>query len=128
MGDWALVDTMVTDGLWEAFNNYHMGNTAENIAERWGISREEQDAFALASQQKAAAAMTAGRFNDEILPLQIPQRKGDPIIVVVDEQPRPETQLSSLSSLRAAFKKNGTVTAGNSVDDKRWCRYGHRYD
>jgi len=114
MGDWALVDTMVTDGLWEAFNNYHMGNTAENIAERWNITRAEQDAFALASQQKAAAAITARRFTDEIQPLQIPQRKGDPIIVDTDEQPRPDTQLESLVKLRPAFKKDGTVTAGNS--------------
>ena len=114
MGNWALQDTMVTDGLWDAFHDYHMGITAENIAQRWDISRAEQDAFALASQQKAGAALAAGRFNDEIQAIEVPQRKGEPLIVDTDEQPRPATQLESLAKLRASFSKDGTVTAGNA--------------
>lgn len=114
MGDWKMQDTMVTDGLWDAFNDYHMGITAENIAERWDISRAEQDAFALQSQQKAAAAQEAGRFVAEIIPVLVPQRRGEPKVVNVDEQPRPDTNAESLAKLRPAFSKSGSVTAGNA--------------
>jgi len=114
MGSWELLDTMVVDGLWDAFNDYHMGQTAENIADRWHINRDEQDAFAVHSQQKAAQAQTSGRFAEEILPITIPQRKGDPVIVEADEQIRPNTSLDSLAKLRPAFVKDGTVTAGNA--------------
>lgn len=113
MGDGALVDTMVKDGLWDAFNNIHMGVTAENIAKEFGISREEQDAFAAASQQKAGAAMEAGKFKDEIVPVTIKGRKGDTIIDT-DEHPRPDTTADGLAKLRPAFDKEGTVTAGNA--------------
>ncbi|WP_369922243.1 acetyl-CoA C-acetyltransferase [Marinomonas polaris] len=114
MGNWELLDSMVTDGLWDAFNDYHMGQTAENIANRWDISRQEQDAFAANSQQKAAQAQAAGRFVEEILPISIPQRKGEPVIVDADEQIRSDTTAESLGKLRAAFAKEGTVTAGNA--------------
>lgn len=114
MGNWELLDSMVTDGLWDAFNDYHMGQTAENIAQRWDISRAEQDAFAVHSQQKAAQAQAAGRFVDEILPVSIPQRKGEPLLVDADEQIRPDTSTESLAKLRPAFAKEGTVTAGNA--------------
>lgn len=114
MGNWELVDSMVSDGLWDAFNNYHMGQTAENIANRWGISRAEQDQFAERSQHKAAQAQSAGRFVEEILPVSIPQRKGDPVIVDADEQIRPNTNAESLAKLRPAFAKEGSVTAGNA--------------
>ncbi|WP_426415893.1 acetyl-CoA C-acetyltransferase [Aestuariirhabdus sp. LZHN29] len=114
MGNWSMVDTMVSDGLWDAFNDYHMGITAENIAQQYGFTRAQQDAFAAHSQQKAAAACANNRFADEITPVAVPQRKGDPIIVDRDEQPRPETTIESLSRLRPAFKKEGTVTAGNA--------------
>lgn len=114
MGNWELVDSMLKDGLWDAFNDYHMGITAENIAEKYGISREAQDAFALDSQRKATAAMEAGRFADELLPINIPQRKGEPIIVARDQGPRPETSPELLARLKPVFKKNGTVTAGNA--------------
>ncbi|SFR45333.1 acetyl-CoA C-acetyltransferase [Marinobacter gudaonensis] len=114
MGDWNLVDTMIKDGLWDAFNDYHMGITAENIVEKYGISRQEQDEFAAASQQKAAAARAAGYFDDQIVPVTIPQRKGDPIVVDRDEGPRDGVTAEGLANLRAAFKKDGTVTAGNA--------------
>ena len=114
MGDWKAVDTMITDGLWDAFNGYHMGITAENVAEKYQTSREEQDSFAAASQQKAAAAREAGKFVDEIIPVQIPQRKGDPVIFDQDEYIKPGTQAEKLAGLRPAFKKDGTVTAGNA--------------
>jgi len=115
MGDWALVDTMVRDGLWDIFNDYHMGCTAENLVERFGISREEQDAFAAASQQKAEAAQKGDRFADEIVPVEIPRRKQEPLIFERDEFPRHGTTAAGLSGLRAAFKTdNGTVTAGNA--------------
>lgn len=114
MGHWSLLDTMISDGLWDAFNDYHMGQTAENIASRWKISREEQDAFALSSQHKAAQAQAAGRFLEEIIPVQIPQRHGEPITVAADEQIRPNSSLESLARLRPAFKQDGTVTAGNA--------------
>ncbi len=114
MGNWTLLDSMVTDGLWDAFNDYHMGQTAENIASRWDISRDDQDAFAVNSQRKAAEAQTSGRFVEEISPISIPQRKGEPAIVALDEQIRPNTNIESLSKLRPAFSKDGSVTAGNS--------------
>ncbi|MFW9078952.1 acetyl-CoA C-acetyltransferase [Pseudomonas sp. P2757] len=114
MGHAQIVDTMISDGLWDAFNDYHMGITAENLVDKYQISREQQDAFAAASQQKAAAAIEAGRFVDEITPILIPQRKGDPVAFKVDEQPRGETTAESLAKLRPAFKKDGSVTAGNA--------------
>lgn len=114
MGDWKLVDTMITDGLWDAFNNYHMGITTENIVDKYGFTREEQDAFASTSQNKAEAAVTSGRFKDEIIPVTIPQRKGDPVVFDTDEQPRFGCTPDALAKLRPAFKKDGTVTAGNS--------------
>jgi len=114
MGNWSMIDTMVNDGLWDAFNDYHMGITAENIVEKYGISREEQDAFAAASQQKAVAAQNAGYFDGQIVPVSIPQRKGDPIVVAKDECPRDGVTGDSLAKLRPAFKKDGTVTAGNA--------------
>ena len=114
MGNWSMVDTMIKDGLWDAFNDYHMGITAENIVEKYGISRDEQDEFAAASQQKAAAALNAGYFDGQIVPVSIPQRKGDPIVVDRDEGPRDGVTAESLGNLRAAFKKDGTVTAGNA--------------
>ncbi|MCG8609594.1 MAG: acetyl-CoA C-acetyltransferase [Pseudomonadales bacterium] len=119
MGNWQLEDTMIKDGLWDAFNDYHMGITAENIVEKYGISREEQDQFAVHSQQKAEAAQKAGRFADEIVSVSIPQRKGDPIIVDTDENPRHGATLEKFSGLRPAFKKDGTVTAANasSIND-----------
>ena len=113
MGDAEAVDMMIKDGLWCAFGNYHMGITAENIAEKFSISREMQDKFALESQNKALAAIHSGRFKDEIVPVAVPQRKGDPKIFEVDEHPR-ETSLELLARLRPAFKKDGTVTAGNA--------------
>jgi acetyl-CoA C-acetyltransferase len=114
MGNWSMVDTMIKDGLWDAFNDYHMGITAENIVDKYGISREEQDEFAAASQQKAAAARNAGYFDGQIVPVSIPQRKGDPIVVDRDEGPRDGVTAEGLGNLRAAFKKDGTVTAGNA--------------
>jgi acetyl-CoA C-acetyltransferase len=113
MGPAELVDTMIKDGLWDAFNGYHMGNTAENVAKRWQITREDQDAFAAASQQKAEAAQKAGRFKDEIVPVTIKGRKGD-TVVADDEYPKHGTTLESLAKLRPAFDKDGTVTAGNA--------------
>ncbi|TBW07938.1 acetyl-CoA C-acyltransferase [Azotobacter chroococcum] len=114
MGHANLLDSMIQDGLWDAFNNYHMGITAENLVEKFGISREEQDALAAASQQKAVAAIEAGHFRSQITPISIPQRKGDPIVFDTDEQPRAETTLEALSKLKPAFKKDGSVTAGNA--------------
>ncbi|MDC7125513.1 MAG: acetyl-CoA C-acetyltransferase [Spirochaetales bacterium] len=114
MGDGQIVDPMIKDGLWDAFNNYHMGITAENLAEKYNISREEQDAFAAASQNKAAAARAAGKFKDEIIPFSIPQRKGDPVVFDSDEFIREGVTAESLGKLRPAFKKDGTVTAGNA--------------
>jgi acetyl-CoA C-acetyltransferase len=113
MGNAELVDTMIKDGLWDAFNGYHMGNTAENVAQKWQITRDEQDNFAVASQQKAEAAQKAGRFKDEIVPVKISTRKGD-VIVDSDEYPKHGTTLDALKKLRPAFDKNGTVTAGNA--------------
>jgi len=114
MGDWKMLDSMIVDGLWDVFNNYHMGVTAENIAREYQFSRAEQDAFAAASQQKAEAAQKANRFADEIIPIEIPQRKGDPIIFDQDEFPRHGTTAEKLTKLRPAFDKEGTVTAGNA--------------
>ncbi|WP_285409546.1 acetyl-CoA C-acetyltransferase [Pseudomonas sp. FR229a] len=114
MGHAQIVDTMISDGLWDAFNDYHMGITAENLVDKYQITREQQDAFAAASQQKAAAAIEAGRFVDEITPILIPQRKGDPVAFKIDEQPRGDTSAESLAKLRPAFKKDGSVTAGNA--------------
>lgn len=114
MGDWTLKDTLIEDGLWDAFNQFHMGNTAENIATKYGFTRADQDAFAAQSQQRAEAAQKAGRFADEIVPVTIPQRKGEPIVVDTDEFPRHGTTAESLAKLRPAFSKDGTVTAGNA--------------
>ena len=114
MGDAKLVDTMIVDGLWDVYNQYHMGTTAENVAKKYEISRAEQDAFAVASQNKAEAAQKAGRFNDEIVPVMISQRKGDPVAFAQDEFPKSGTTLESVSGLRPAFAKDGTVTAANA--------------
>jgi acetyl-CoA C-acetyltransferase len=113
MGDAQMIDSMIKDGLWDAFNGYHMGITAENVAERWQITREQQDEFALASQNKAEAAMKAGKFKDEIVPVKISTRKGD-VFVDTDEQPRAGTTIEALQKLRPAFAKTGSVTAGNA--------------
>jgi len=113
MGDAELVDTMIRDGLWDAFNGYHMGNTAENVAQRWQITRDQQDAFAAASQAKAEAAQKAGRFKDEIVPVKIASRRGE-TVVDTDEHPKHGTTVEVLAKLRPAFDKNGTVTAGNA--------------
>ncbi|MBD7978297.1 acetyl-CoA C-acetyltransferase [Serpens gallinarum] len=114
MGHGKVIDTMIQDGLWDAFNDYHMGITAENLVEKYGLSRAEQDAFAAASQHKAAAAIEAGRFADEITPILVPQRKGEPLAFVLDEQPRAGTTAESLGTLKPAFKQDGSVTAGNA--------------
>jgi acetyl-CoA C-acetyltransferase len=114
MGDWKLVDSMIVDGLWDVYNQYHMGITAENVAKLHGITREMQDALALASQQKAAAAQAAGKFKDEIVPVAVPQRKGDPILFDADEYINTKTCAEALAGLRPAFDKAGTVTAGNA--------------
>jgi acetyl-CoA C-acetyltransferase len=114
MNDGALVDGMILDGLLDVFNRYHMGVTAENVAERFGIRRQDQDALALRSQQNAARAIREGRFKDEIVPFVIPQKKGDPIVFATDEHPRPQTTPEALAGLKPAFRKDGTVTAGNA--------------
>jgi acetyl-CoA C-acetyltransferase len=114
MGDWTMQDSMVIDGLWDVFNNYHMGCTAENVAEKYHLSRSEQDAFAASSQQKVEAAQKAGYFNEQIVPVEIPQRKGEPLVFKVDEFPRSGTTVETLAKLRPAFSKDGTVTAGNA--------------
>jgi acetyl-CoA C-acetyltransferase len=114
MGDGDLVDSMIYDGLWDIFNGYHMGVTAENVAAKYGISRAEQDAFAAASQNKTERAQAEGRFKDEIVPVSIPQRKGDPVIFDKDEFPRAGVTPESLAKLKSAFKSDGTVTAGNA--------------
>ncbi len=113
MGSVEFVDSMIKDGLWCAFNGYHMGNTAENVARKWQLTRDEQDAFAAGSQQKAEAAQAAGKFADEIVPVTISTRKGD-VTVDTDEHPKPGTTVESLAKLRPAFDKEGTVTAGNA--------------
>jgi acetyl-CoA C-acetyltransferase len=114
MGDGKLVDSMVHDGLWCAFENYHMGNTGEVVAERYGVTREEQDEYALNSHRKAAAAIKAGKFRDEILPVEIPQKKGAALVFDTDEAVREDTSLEALAKLRPAFREGGTVTAGNA--------------
>ncbi|NTW72901.1 MAG: acetyl-CoA C-acetyltransferase, partial [Eubacteriaceae bacterium] len=123
MGDAALVDIMVHDGLMDSFENYHMGITAENVAEQWGLSREQLDEFAENSQKKAEEAIREGRFKDEIVPVVIPVRKGDPLVIDTDEYPRYGTTKESLSKLKPAFKKTGIVTAGNSsgINDGAAC-------
>jgi acetyl-CoA C-acetyltransferase len=113
MGGLEMVDTMIKDGLWDAFNGYHMGNTAENVAKQWQITRQQQDEFAVASQNKAEAAQKAGKFKDEIVPVTIKSRKGD-VVVDSDEYPRHGTTLDAVAKLRPAFEKDGTVTAGNA--------------
>jgi len=114
MGDASLVDIMIKDGLWDAFNDYHMGITAENIAEKWNLTREMQDEFSLNSQLKAEAAIKAGKFKDEIVPVVIPQRKGEPVVFDTDEFPKFNMTIDKLAKLKPAFKKDGTVTAGNA--------------
>ena len=114
MGDWKLIDTMIVDGLWDVYNQYHMGITAENVAKAHGISREQQDALALGSQQKAAAAQDAGRFKDEIVPVLIPQKKGDALVFDADEFINRKSNAEALAGLRPAFDKAGSVTAGNA--------------
>ena len=113
MGDLNFIDTMIKDGLWDVFNGYHMGNSAENVAEKYQITREQQDEFAVASQRKAGEAMAAGDFTDEIVPVTIKNRKAE-IVIDTDEHPKPDTQLEVLAGLRPAFQKDGTVTAGNA--------------
>jgi acetyl-CoA C-acetyltransferase len=114
MGDWKLIDSMIVDGLWDVYNQYHMGTTAENVAKKYEISRGQQDEFAVASQNKAEAAQKAGRFKDEIVPVMIPQRKGDPLAFASDEFVKAGTTLDSISGLRPAFSKDGSVTAANA--------------
>ena len=114
MGDGKLVDYMVYDGLTDVYNQYHMGITAENIAEQWGLTREEQDRIAVQSQNRAEEAQKSGKFKEEIVPVQIPQRKGDPIVVDTDEYPKHGTTMEKMAKLKPAFKKDGTVTAGNA--------------
>lgn len=114
MGDAKLVDSMIVDGLWDVYNQYHMGITAENVAEKYGVNRAEQDEFAVKSQNKAEAAIKAGKFKDEIFPLSIPQRKGDPLVFDTDEFPRLGATLDSMTALKPAFKKDGSVTAANA--------------
>ncbi len=114
MGDWKMVDTMINDGLWDAYNHYHMGITAENVAKQYGITRDMQDELALASQQKAAAAQDAGKFKDEIADVVIPQKKGDPLVFNTDEFLNRKTNAAALAGLRPAFDKAGSVTAGNA--------------
>jgi len=114
MGDWKMIDSMIVDGLWDVYNQYHMGVTAENVAKQYGIDRAAQDALALASQQKAAAAQEAGKFKDEIVPVSIPQKKGDPLVFAADEFINKKTSAEALAGLRPAFDKAGSVTAGNA--------------
>jgi len=114
MGDAKLIDTMINDGLTDVFNQYHMGITAENVAKQFGVTRQDQDAFSAASQQKAEAAQKAGRFKDEIAPFEIPQRKGPALVFDADEYPKHGSSAEALAGLKPAFDKNGTVTAGNA--------------
>jgi acetyl-CoA C-acetyltransferase len=114
MGDWKMIDSMIVDGLWDVYNQYHMGITAENVAKAHGITREQQDALALGSQQKASAAQEAGRFKDEIVGVTIPQKKGDPVVFSADEFINKKTNAEALAGLRPAFDKTGSVTAGNA--------------
>jgi acetyl-CoA C-acetyltransferase len=114
MGDWKMIDSMIVDGLWDVYNQYHMGITAENVAKAHGITREQQDALALGSQQKASAAQEAGKFKDEIVGVSIPQKKGDPVVFAADEFINKKTSAEALAGLRPAFDKAGSVTAGNA--------------
>jgi len=114
MGDWKMLDSMIVDGLWDAFNGYHMGITAENVAEKYGVSRLDQDEFAAQTQRKTAAAQAENRFANEIVEVEVPQRKGDPVVFAHDEFPRADSTAESLAKLRAAFKPDGLVTAGNA--------------
>ena len=114
MGDWKLIDSMIVDGLWDVYNQYHMGTTAENVAKKYAVSRDAQDALALGSQQKAAAAQDAGRFKDEIVPFSIAQKKGDPVVFAADEFINRKSNADVLAGLRPAFDKSGSVTAGNA--------------
>ena len=114
MGNFEMVDTMIKDGLWDAFNGYHMGNTAENVARQWQITRAQQDEFAVASQNKAEAAQKAGQFKDEIAPVTVKTRKGD-VVVDADEYPKHGATLDGIAKLRPAFAKDGTVTAGQRI-------------
>jgi acetyl-CoA C-acetyltransferase len=114
MGDWKMVDSMIVDGLWDVYNQYHMGTTAENVAKKYSITREQQDALALGSQMRAAAAQEGGRFKDEIVPVSIAQKKGDPVVFAADEFINKKTSAEALAGLRPAFDKAGTVTAGNA--------------
>jgi acetyl-CoA C-acetyltransferase len=114
MGNWEMLDSMIQEGLWDIFNNCHMGCTAENVAQKYAITRAQQDEFAALSQQRTAAAQKAGYFKDEIIPIEVPQKKGGPLIVDTDEFPRPDTTLEALAKLRPAFSSEGTVTAGNA--------------
>ena len=114
MGDWKMIDSMISDGLWDVYNQYHMGITAENVAKKYGVTREQQDALALGSQQKAAAAQEAGRFKDEIVAVTLPQKKGDAIVFAADEFINRKTSAEGLAGLRPAFDKAGSVTAGNA--------------
>lgn len=114
MGDWKMQDSMIVDGLWDAFNNYHMGTTAENIAKQYDISRQEQDEFAVASQNKAEATINSGKFKEEIVPVEIPQRKGNPVVFDQDEFPKAGVTADGIAKLRPAFDKEGTVTAANA--------------
>jgi len=114
IGDGKLVDSMITDGLWDAYENFHMGMTGELVAEKYGITREEQDHFAVESHQKAVRARKSCFLESQILPIEVPQKKGDPVVIKYDESPREDTSLEALSKLKPAFKKDGTVTAGNA--------------
>src|SRR5258706_6760259 len=114
IGDAKVVDSMINDGLWDAYENFHMGMTGELVAEKYGITREEQDKFAVESHQKAVRARKSCFFEAQILPIEVPQKKGDPIIIKYDESPREDTSMESLAKLKPAFKKDGTVTAGNA--------------
>ena len=114
LGHGQAIDSMILDGLWDAYEDYHMGCTGEIVAEKYGVTRAEQDAYALESHRKAIAAIKAGRFKDEILPVPLPQKKGDPVLFAVDEGPRDDTSLEALAKLKPAFKEGGTVTAGNA--------------
>jgi len=114
VGNGVLVDSMIQDGLWDAYENFHMGMTGELVAEKYGITREEQDQFAFESHQKAVKARKSGWFDSQILPVEVPQKKGDPVVIRHDESPREDTSLEALAKLKPAFKKAGTVTAGNA--------------
>ena len=114
LGNQELLDSMITDGLWDAYENFHMGQTAELVAEKYGISRQEQDQFAFASHQKAVRAIKSCFFGEQIVPVEIPQKKGEPLLIKSDESPREDTSLEALGKLKPAFKKDGTVTAGNA--------------